>query len=200
MRCRGVRMQLSAYADGELAPRAARELEQHLASCEQCVAELARTRQIKRLTALVPTEELPAGLHSRLMTRLAYTSPTPTPVAASGMSPCDVWRALGLAGASVGLASLLLGQMSRGVAAPALPAPPLTNLVPASATATPGQPALPQPAPAVPVSPPVLSVQTDPTAGVAPAPPAAPAPGVEPAGLLPVPSERRVSGSVVRSR
>lgn len=83
MWCLIVRNRLSAYTDGELAPSDARGVEEHLARCERCAAERARLQQVVRLTALVPCEEMPFGLQSRILSRLAIgdgaSFPTPRP-------------------------------------------------------------------------------------------------------------------------
>src|SRR5947209_5354610 len=101
MWCLKVRKQLSAYTDGELAPAAASVVEEHLAGCARCAAEERELRQLARLTALVPEEELPAGLHARIMTSLAYADAAPH-VPAPVRRPILVgpWAAAALSGAA----------------------------------------------------------------------------------------------------
>ena len=79
MWCRNVRSQLSAYADGELTPTAARRVEEHLAGCEGCAREHAELQRLVNLTCRIPMEELPASLHDRIMTRLAYAGAPAAP-------------------------------------------------------------------------------------------------------------------------
>jgi anti-sigma factor RsiW len=72
--CGRVRQQLSAHADGELSAEDARAVEEHLAQCAGCAWEQQRLRQLTFLTALVPEEETPPGLHARILARLAAAS------------------------------------------------------------------------------------------------------------------------------
>jgi len=101
MWCLRIRKQLSAYTDGELAPAEARGVEQHLTRCARCSGEVQELRKLARLTALVPEEEVPAGLHARIMTRLAYADAAPAARPASRrpilLGP---WAAAALSGAA----------------------------------------------------------------------------------------------------
>jgi len=61
---------LSDYLDGELAPAEHREVESHLATCQQCAAVLAELRQVveraRALTPRPPQEDLWAGVAARI--------------------------------------------------------------------------------------------------------------------------------------
>src|SRR5688500_2103687 len=81
MWCRHVRTRLSAYADGELSAAEARGVEEHLVRCEQCSQEHTDFRRLARLTATIPLEDVPTGMHARIMTSLAYASTAPLPTA-----------------------------------------------------------------------------------------------------------------------
>jgi anti-sigma factor RsiW len=56
------RLQLHAYADGELDAAGAQAFETHLASCANCRAELAAVRDLKQRLAALPHEDLPPRL------------------------------------------------------------------------------------------------------------------------------------------
>jgi anti-sigma factor RsiW len=75
MRCRDVRMRLSAYGDGELPSAMAARVRDHLAGCEQCANE---SRALAGLWSLLEFHSLPApgpgfmaSVRSRLATRRA---------------------------------------------------------------------------------------------------------------------------------
>lgn len=70
MDCQRVRDQLSAYADGELSPSEHRSVERHLGRCEACHRENAGIRGVGRLTGMIPEVDVPAELHSRIMSRV----------------------------------------------------------------------------------------------------------------------------------
>lgn len=55
-----------AYYDGELAPRERRRIEEHLAECGDCRAEMARLRRLGQLLAEVPAPASPAEMLQRL--------------------------------------------------------------------------------------------------------------------------------------
>ncbi len=125
MWCRRVRSQLSAYMDGELSVAEARNLEQHLAHCESCSLERESLDRLTRITALIPEEDVPVDLHSRIMTRLAYADATPAAAApARRLTPFGplVWTAVAGATATVAFAYV----QSRGpqVAVRPSPVPP----------------------------------------------------------------------------
>jgi anti-sigma factor RsiW len=63
--------QLSAFADGDLAPEASAAVERHLAACVSCRAELVRLRAVlDRAAALPPAIEPPADAWNALRYRL----------------------------------------------------------------------------------------------------------------------------------
>ena len=65
--CDGIRGDLDAHLDGELAAERAAELEAHLASCEVCGAELERRRKLVALVQALPRPKAPAGLAGRIV-------------------------------------------------------------------------------------------------------------------------------------
>lgn len=69
MRCAKARKALNAYADGELAPAAARGIETHLADCGSCREHLASLARIGSLLDEVAAPPPPAGLAERVMAR-----------------------------------------------------------------------------------------------------------------------------------
>ncbi len=111
MWCRRASGQLSAYVDGELDQAAARAVEAHVAGCSRCAGDLQGLRRMSGILRRLPDEELPAGLHSRIMVGLAYahTAPAsvPAPVAHRGMLR-NPWMCTALTGA---LAALALGVL-----------------------------------------------------------------------------------------
>src|SRR4051794_33610444 len=125
MWCLRIRKQLSAYTDGELAPSEARGVEQHLTRCPRCAGEVQELRQLACLTALVPEEEVPAGLHARIMTRLAYAETAPPAAAPRRPIRLGPWAAAALSGAA---AALVLGIFHWRAPAPT-PAPAPTVAV-----------------------------------------------------------------------
>jgi hypothetical protein len=68
-------------------------VEEHLAGCEACAHERASLAGLARLASLVPDEELPAGLHARILTRLAYAD-APAPVLRAPAPVLNPFRAL----------------------------------------------------------------------------------------------------------
>jgi len=84
MKCRKVRNNLSAYADGELSSRLRRNFEAHLAACEKCAAELASLREVAEtaktsLRTIVSEKAPPHDLRERVM-RAAEPAPLRRPV------------------------------------------------------------------------------------------------------------------------
>jgi anti-sigma factor RsiW len=78
MPCLDVRMALQAYGDGELSAEQAASLEQHLASCRECRAELARLQAVMTALETWPLAVEPAQLTDRIMRRVR---PDPAPPA-----------------------------------------------------------------------------------------------------------------------
>jgi anti-sigma factor RsiW len=140
MWCKRVRTQLSAYVDGELALPDARAVDEHLARCESCASERASLQRFAKLPAIVPEEELPFGLHTRIMTSLAYAGSVPATSAAfsAGRSP---FRGPWLYSALTGVA---LTGAAAAVAFNLLPAAPAASGRSASGQAPAAPPALPR--------------------------------------------------------
>ena len=68
MECRDVRELLSAFADDELDPVRSREVEQHVAACARCAAELANRRQLSAaLQADLEYHRTPDLLRARIL-------------------------------------------------------------------------------------------------------------------------------------
>jgi hypothetical protein len=70
MRCFDVQVELEAYVDGELSQERTALLEQHLAGCEGCRAELARLQAVVAALESWPLVAEPAELTARVMARV----------------------------------------------------------------------------------------------------------------------------------
>lgn len=70
MRCFDVQVELEAYVDGELSPERTALLEQHLAGCEGCRAELARLQAVVVALGSWPLVAEPAQLTARIMAQV----------------------------------------------------------------------------------------------------------------------------------
>ena len=81
MNCENLLGSLSEYIDGELSPELCREIEKHLAGCENCRVILNTTkRTIDLVQAPVEKSELPEDVRERLFKRLNlddYLNPKP---------------------------------------------------------------------------------------------------------------------------
>src|SRR4051812_24478949 len=77
MNCREAGNALSPYLEGELDARRRALLEQHLAGCARCTAELAVQRQVFQLLAAPKTMAQPEGLLAEFKQRLAAEAPAP---------------------------------------------------------------------------------------------------------------------------
>jgi anti-sigma factor RsiW len=166
MWCRTVRIQLSAYADGELSLGETRRMEEHLAHCKSCAEERAKIEQVVKLTALIPSEEVPARLHHRIVAKLGTlpdfprreVEPRPAP------SRMYLWPAFGGAAALTGAAAALaLGIVQ----------PPVTEPLGAGTPQARTSPAAPASGPAGIPTPADVATRTAPPAAAAE--PAAPA-------------------------
>ena len=196
MWCRNVRSQLSAYADGELTPTAARQVEEHLVGCAGCAREHAGLQRLVSLTCRIPLEELPASLHDRIITRLAYAGGPAAPArqSASRLMPPRhwAWAAFTTAAFAVacGVAQQQIGRSARELHSfPVIEAAPKSQPLSAPAVAdshTPGiMPAQPSIAAVNPAAP-----DDQPLSVVAPATPT----------LGTMPTELAVTGTVVDRR
>jgi Putative zinc-finger len=77
MNCREAGNALSPYLDGELDDRRRAQLEQHLAGCARCAAEVALQRHAFQLLAAPKTMAQPEGLLAEFKQRLAAEAPAP---------------------------------------------------------------------------------------------------------------------------
>lgn len=115
MWCKRVRSQLSAYADGELSLAEAKTVEEHLSHCEQCALEHSSLQQLVRITSSIPAEEVPSGLHTAILTRLAYAEHAPVGRERSrrpgtGLLAFNPWMWTALSGAA---AALVMGLVQK---------------------------------------------------------------------------------------
>jgi putative zinc finger protein len=145
MGCRRVRNHLSAYADGELNTAEMRVVEEHLARCERCAHEHKTLRQLCSLTALIPEEEVPADLHTRIMASLAYADTASLPRRPMRRAvPFGPWMCTAIGATAAALAVGFV--QSRAAVTPARPAAPAPGVqTPASEEAA--IPVLPQSTP-----------------------------------------------------
>jgi len=102
MHCFDVQAELDAYVDRELTPERAAFLEQHLAGCDECWAELARLQAVVDAMETWPLVAEPARLTARVM---AQVRPRPTPPRFR-VHWSDL--AISLAGAGLACAGMLL--------------------------------------------------------------------------------------------
>ena len=102
MHCLDVQPDLEAYVDGELGPERVALLEQHLAGCDECWAELARLQAVVDALETWPVMPEPARLRARVM---AQVQPRPA-LPRFRVHWSDL--AISLAGAGVAFAFTLL--------------------------------------------------------------------------------------------
>ena len=116
---------LEAYHDGELPPEARRAVEQHLARCEMCTAELAWLRSVSQSLSLRHTPDLTRDQLSRLHRAIdtAAADQTTTPES----YPISLYRAaaaLAAIAASVLIVSCVwLNELPAGPARPTVTGP-----------------------------------------------------------------------------
>jgi anti-sigma factor RsiW len=126
MRCFEVQVELEAYVDGELSPERTALLEQHLAGCEGCRAELARLQAVVAALESWPLVTEPAELTARVMAQVrprpgvSPSAPLPSTMLGTGRTGAGGspvlpgfrihWSdlAISLAGASLVFAATLL--------------------------------------------------------------------------------------------
>lgn len=70
MRCSEIQVDLEAYVDGMLGPERATLLEEHLASCQACRAELARLQTVVAALETWPLAAEPAQFTAQVMARV----------------------------------------------------------------------------------------------------------------------------------
>jgi len=71
MKCEQIEAQLIAYLDGRVSVRERREVEQHLAGCEECRERVAGFRGVWRVLEETPAQEPSAWFDARLRQRIA---------------------------------------------------------------------------------------------------------------------------------
>ena len=72
MDCKRTRKRLNAYLDGELKPRRANAVREHLSTCPRCEAELDELRRLNEALGALPGMDAPLGFARRV--RLAAES------------------------------------------------------------------------------------------------------------------------------
>ncbi len=115
MWCHQVRNQLSAHVDGELSAQRAEAVELHLGQCEACRRERESVGSVRRLTAALPSEELPTGLHSLIMARVADEMAASARAFRPARRSPSPWALMGLAGAAAA-AALFVQYQGRSTA------------------------------------------------------------------------------------
>lgn len=69
MTCKKIRRHLSAFADGELSEKLARQVQAHVTSCANCAAELARLQRVWQLLGTLPPVQAPPFFAARVLGR-----------------------------------------------------------------------------------------------------------------------------------
>ena len=92
MRCEKVVAQLSAFLDGELAPREAERIRAHIESCPDCRRERRTLERTARLVRDLPQTAAPEDLHDRVMAKI-NAAPVIAAVPRSGFSRRVLWPA-----------------------------------------------------------------------------------------------------------
>jgi predicted anti-sigma-YlaC factor YlaD len=77
MDCTSVRKHLADYSVGLVAGRRAHVMEQHLAQCQACGAELRALQRAAELVEMLPAQAPPEGLWDGLAHRLAHEQTAP---------------------------------------------------------------------------------------------------------------------------
>jgi anti-sigma factor RsiW len=111
--CDETRDLLSPYADDELDPPRALEIERHLRQCPACAAALERTRSLgAMLRDPALYHEPPPDLHGRVRAALGRARGT------RGRLAAVPWRRLGAVAAAAALVAVALWGAARGLSAP----------------------------------------------------------------------------------
>ncbi|HUW35122.1 MAG TPA: zf-HC2 domain-containing protein [Planctomycetota bacterium] len=71
MNCHDSKQLIMEYLDGELAPAEKHRLEEHLAGCDACQAELAEQERVIRAVRTLPRVAAPAGLGAKVAAEIA---------------------------------------------------------------------------------------------------------------------------------
>lgn len=153
MKCRKARQLLSPYIDDELKAKEKAALEEHLASCEACRAELEDLKAISETVRDVFRRiEPPPDLLEKTMRRIRQMEESGEIARLRRRERLARWRkaavGVGLA-AGIGLAALQLGRVGVGVG----PAPQPVGLAPHVAVTAEGTKAAPEGEPQVTVRP-----------------------------------------------
>ena len=107
---------LAAYVDGQLAPATRTTIDQHLAECAECRADVAEQRRVKALLAPGAAPALPAGLAERVrrQTFQAPAPPAPAPRPPLAFPIRRTWVAAAAIAAVLLVAALGLGALQLG--------------------------------------------------------------------------------------
>jgi len=81
MNCHDSKQLIMEYLDGELAPAEKHRLEEHLAGCDACQAELAEQERVIRAVRTLPQVAAPAGLGAKVAAEIAREN-----------APGSLWR------------------------------------------------------------------------------------------------------------
>ncbi len=176
-----LREQLLDLACGELAPRAARQVEEHAASCEACRSELAGMRATRRLMSALPEEPAPSGGERILLAAAREAASRREP---RRMFAPWLWRASVAAIALAAVAGVSYRVMSLRPDAPGREDPDALLGEPRYARA-------PQPAPAAEPEPPHAAAAPEPAVEPPRAPPVPQIADAAPLASKPAPVERR---------
>jgi predicted anti-sigma-YlaC factor YlaD len=65
--CKHLKSQLSEFLDGELDEAVCREIQEHLANCENCRVMVDTLRKTIVLYQIAPRETVPSKMHARLV-------------------------------------------------------------------------------------------------------------------------------------
>ncbi|NLB42148.1 MAG: hypothetical protein GX815_07780 [Clostridiales bacterium] len=68
---------LSSYLDDQLNPLQENQVEEHLPLCNSCKEEWEELSKLKKLCSILPEEELPHGLHQRILTKVKMPRKSP---------------------------------------------------------------------------------------------------------------------------
>ena len=111
MNCRKANERMSAWLDGELAPREAEDMRRHLASCASCNAEFEQLQQTVRAVKDLPVVPAPEGFHARVMADIESDAGTVIEKRPAHIRRAPRWRMLWPAAAAL-LVAVVLALMS----------------------------------------------------------------------------------------
>jgi anti-sigma factor RsiW len=114
MKCEAARPLLESYLDGELERTAVDEIENHLAGCAACRAELAALEELRGALRALPRERAPADLRARL------SAIGELPVEAPRATNAGTWWKLAAAvllGVAIGAGAMRWNPADRGPSA-----------------------------------------------------------------------------------